>query len=195
MISTAWITQAYPPEIVEWVNVLTASVESGGWQEAKQRRLQAIIRTPEVVDGFARAFENVRSDDAKARKGSIDGFKRFVEDTAGLPDQSPLGLVEQPDYGDELENDLDDRSRDEILERTGKLIGIIADLQYAYKELHSKCGAATEEGQDSPHADCDDIRPHWILRKIDALAMTHLKDWDRDRVVPAVFRTVLPDGT
>jgi hypothetical protein len=186
--------QSYPLGIVEWINALTASTETDVRQNRRQERLQAIIRTHEIADGFARAFESIPGDDAEARKDFIERFKHFVETTSELPDQSPLDVVRRANYDQEedLECTSDTRKTLRMMaEQTERTV----DLQYAYEELQAHHGNTTEGEQAAISLAINDIRQRWMLEKIKTLATTNLHDWDRDSAISAVLCAVFPhDG-
>lgn len=185
--------QAYPPEIVAWINDFTVSTETGARQTTKQERLQAIVRTHEISDGFARAFESIPVDDAEARKDCIERFKHFVETTSELPDQSPLGVVHRANYDQEedLEGTSDTRK---VLRMVAEQMERSVDLKHAYEELRAAHGDTTEGAQDALSPAIDAIHQRWMLEKIETLATTNLHDWDRDSAISAVLRAIFPYG-
>lgn len=185
--------QSYPLEILEWINALTASAETGVGQDRKQERLQAIVRTHEISDGFARAFESIPVDDAEARKDCIERFKHFVETTSELPDQSPLGVVRRTNYDQEEDLEGTSDTRKELRKVTAWMERIV-DLKHAYEELRAAHGDTTEGVQDALSPAIDAIHQRWMLEKIETLATTNLHDWDRDSAISAVLRAIFPYG-
>lgn len=208
----------YPSEIIEWSAMLTAPDDLTEHQE----RAQNILADDDVMRAAPRVLAVMLADSdrwqGEDRTSRLDGFWRFIEEAAALPDQQPPGsYVREPgelpvfSTPGELRRDISTAASValDLAELISRIATTMADampidesrrLIDSLDALHCACTAKAHTHATKTHGVHDFPLPgstagpnawgQWMLSKLDMLAAIHLRG-DYPALVHAVQNALL----
>lgn len=211
----------YPPEILEWSAMLT---EPENLSERHQQA-QAILCDDGVMHAAQPTIAAMLADNDRwqeeDRASRLDGFWRFIEEAAALPDQQPPGSYlrepgEAPVFStpSELRRDISAAASAalDLAELISRIATTMADampieesrrLIDSLDALHCACTAKAHTHATKTHGVHDFTLPgstagpnawgQWMLSKLDMLAAIHLRG-DYPALVRAVQNALLTNG-